>query len=102
MLQTTHPFPRCPKPAWHVLPRAALVRSSENITATAGTVLVRINGGNTATGVRPAGTSAKACAVAGLVKSVGEPPPPGSPGWVLSGGASPGWIGSGDGKNNKV
>ena len=38
------------------------------------------NGGNTATGVNPAGTKAKLAVKVGMLLSIGEPPPPGVPG----------------------
>ena len=51
---------------------------SLKITPTAGTVLVVAHGGNTDTGVRPAGTSDSDSAKVGLA-AVGKPPPPGVP-----------------------
>ena len=52
--------------------------ASLKITPTAGTVLVVAHGGNTDTGVRPAGTSDSDSAKVGLA-AVGKPPPPGVP-----------------------
>ena len=52
--------------------------ASLKITPTAGTVLVVAHGGNTDTGVRPAGTSDSDSAKVGL-GAVVKPPPPGVP-----------------------
>ena len=53
--------------------------ASSNITPTAGTVLWKVQGGNTETASKPAGTRAKEANRVRL-GLVGSPPPPGSPG----------------------
>ena len=63
--------------------------ASSNITPTAGTVLWKVQGGNTETAIKPAGTRAKEAARVGL-GLVGSPPPPGSPGWGASASELPG------------
>ena len=52
---------------------------SSNITPAAGTVLGKVQGGNTETAIKPAGTRAKEANRVRL-GLVGSPPPPGSPG----------------------
>ena len=59
------------------------------MTPTAGTVLGLKNGGNTLTGVKPAGSRAKEAARVGL-GMVGKPPPPGVPAAGAPDGTDPG------------
>ena len=63
--------------------------SSVNINPTASIVLGFSKGGNTATGVKPLGTSANESARVGIRMFVGKPPPPRAPTGVDPTGAEP-------------